>query len=53
METIKISVEVSVNLSENTQNFIKSLFGNAIAPSAPAAPAGLTKLAKTYNSNGK
>lgn len=39
METIKISVEVSVNLSENTQNFIKSLFGNAIAPSASAAPA--------------
>ena len=39
MENIKISVEVSVNLSENTQNFIKSLFGNAIAPSAPAAPA--------------
>lgn len=39
METIKISVEVSVNLSENTQNFIKSLFGNAIAPSAPATPA--------------
>ena len=39
METIKISVEVSVNLSENMQNFIKSLFGNAIAPSAPAAPA--------------
>ena len=38
METIKISVEVSVNLSENTQNFIKSLFGNAIAPSAPAKP---------------
>lgn len=38
METIKISVEVSVNLSENTQNFIKSLFGNAIVPSAPAAP---------------
>lgn len=26
METIKISVEVSVNLSESTQNFIKSLF---------------------------
>ena len=38
METIKISVNVSVNLSENTQNFIKSLF-NA-APAAPAAPAG-------------
>ena len=38
METIKISVEVSVNLSENTQKFLTSLFGNAIAPSAPAAP---------------
>lgn len=39
METIKISVEVSVNLSENTQKFLTSLFGNTIAPSAPAAPA--------------
>lgn len=49
MEAIKISVEVSVNLSENTQNFIKSLFGGAMvtattqaqkpAPAAPAAPA--------------
>lgn len=39
METIKISVEVSVNLSENTQKFLTSLFGNVIAPSAPAAPA--------------
>lgn len=39
METIKISVDVSVNLSENTQKFLTSLFGNAIAPSAPAAPA--------------
>lgn len=28
METIKISVEVSVNLSENTQNFIKLLFAS-------------------------
>lgn len=37
METIKISVGVSVSLSENTQNFLTSLFG--IAPSAPAAPA--------------
>ena len=37
METIKISVEVSVNLSENTQKFLTSLFGNAIAPSAPVA----------------
>ena len=49
MEAIKISVEVSVNLSENTQNFIKSLFGGAMvtattqaqkpASAAPAAPA--------------
>lgn len=41
MEAIKISVEVSVNLSENTQNFIKSLFGGAAVTqkSAPAAPA--------------
>lgn len=31
MEAIKISVEVSVNLSENTQNFIKSLFGGTVA----------------------
>jgi hypothetical protein len=48
MEAIKISVEVSVNLSENTQNFIKSLLGNAAtsvaapaqkpAPVAPAKP---------------
>ena len=39
METIKISVEVSVNLSDNTQKFLTSLFGNAIAPSAPAPSA--------------
>ena len=50
MEAIKISVEVNVNLSENTQSFIKSLFGGACqcagqkpaaapAPAAPAAPA--------------
>lgn len=49
MDAIKISVEVSVNLSENTQSFIKSLFGGAMvtattqvqkpAPAAPAAPA--------------
>ena len=49
MEAIKISVEVSVNLSENTQSFIKSLFGDACqcagqkpattpAPAAPAKP---------------
>ena len=48
MEAIKITVEVSVNLSENTQNFIKSLFDNVAtsaaqaqksASAAPAKPA--------------
>lgn len=50
MEAIKISVEVSVNLSENTQNFIKSLFttsqcesskpvASAPVASAPSKPA--------------
>lgn len=42
METIKISVEVSVNLSENTQNFIKSLFSNVpvaqVTPASKPAP---------------
>jgi hypothetical protein len=38
METIKISVAVSVNLSENTQNFIKSLFSGATTPVAPTKP---------------
>lgn len=39
MEAIKISVEVSVNLSENTQNFIKSLFGEAAIRASQAKPA--------------
>ena len=45
MEAIKISVEVSVNLSENTQNFIKSLFGGAAvtATTKKSAPAALAK----------
>lgn len=38
MEAIKISVEVSVNLSENTQNFIKSLFGKAAVTTTANAP---------------
>lgn len=40
MEAIKISVEVSVDLSKNTQDFIKSLFGqcqcNPVSEPAPA-----------------
>lgn len=56
METIKISVEVSVNLSENTQKFLTSLFaagvpsGAQVAASvskpAPAAPAQTQSAAK-------
>ena len=38
METIKISVEVSVNLSENTQNFIKSLFASVPTPAPASKP---------------
>ena len=48
MEAIKISVEVSVNLSENTQTFIKSLFGNATTtvaqkPAPQSAPAPVSQ----------
>ena len=38
MEAIKISVEVSVNMSENTQNFIKSLFGGAAISASQVKP---------------
>ena len=44
MESIKISVEVNVNLSENTQNFIKSLF--TATPTAPAAKKPTAPVAK-------
>lgn len=37
METIKISVEVNVNLSESTQNFIKSMFAAGIPSGAQVA----------------
>jgi hypothetical protein len=37
METIKISVEVSVNLSESTQQFIASLVGAALKPTCSCA----------------
>ncbi len=54
METIKISVEVSVNLSESTQSFIKSMFGVSFAaqhaqpaqPAKPVAPAQPAQPAK-------
>lgn len=39
MEAMKISVEVSVNFSESTQQFIKSLFGGACQCSNSVAPA--------------
>ena len=43
MEAIKISVEVSVNLSENTQNFIKSLFVAGLPSGAQVAAAVVQK----------
>lgn len=52
METIKISVEVSVNLSENTQNFIKSLFIGATAATTQVqkpAPAVSSNSASTQS----
>lgn len=40
METIKIAIDVNVNLSEATQTFVKNLFGgHCICNSVPAAPA--------------
>ena len=36
MEAIKISVEVSVNLSESTQQFIASIFSKSISALQPA-----------------
>ena len=37
METIKISIEVSVNLSENTQKFLTSLFAAGVLSGAQVA----------------
>lgn len=42
METIKISVEVSVNLSENTQMFLTSLFAAGV-PSGAQVAASVSK----------
>lgn len=56
MEAIKISVEVSVDLSKNTQDFIKSLFGqcqcqcnqvDAPAAKPTSAPTSTAEPAKT------
>lgn len=44
METVKISVEVSVNLSENTQKFLTSLFAIGV-PSGAQVAASVSKLA--------
>ena len=46
METIKISVEVSVNLSENTQKFLTSLFAAGV-PSGAQVAASVSKTAPT------
>lgn len=42
METIKISVEVSVNLSESTQKFLTSLFATGV-PSGAQVAASVSK----------
>lgn len=42
METIKISVEASVNLSENTQKFLTSLFAAGV-PSGAQVAASVSK----------
>lgn len=42
METVKISVEVSVNLSENTQKFLTSLFAIGV-PSGAQVAASVSK----------
>lgn len=42
MEAVKISVEVTVNLSEGTQNFIKSLFGGAMVTATTQKPTTTT-----------
>ena len=47
MEAFRISVEVSVNLSENTQNFIKSLLGGAVVAVSDSAPVEKPKVMTT------
>ena len=43
MDSIKISIDVNVHLSEKTENFISSLVSKLVsAPAAPAAPAAPT-----------
>lgn len=42
METVKISIEVSVNLSENTQKFLTSLFAAGV-PSGAQVAASVSK----------
>jgi len=42
MEAVKISVEVSVNLSENTQKFLTSLFATGV-PSGAQVAASVSK----------
>ena len=40
MDTIKIAIDVNVNLSEATQTFVKNLFGgHCVCNSVPVAPA--------------
>ena len=50
METVKISVEVSVNLSENTQKFLTSLFATGV-PSGAQVAASVSKPAPAALAN--
>lgn len=52
METVKISVEVSVNLSENTQKFLTSLFATGV-PSGAQVAASVSKPAPAASSASK
>ena len=44
METIKISVDVNVNLSESTQEFIKNLFSVGVKASEPVVKESATEV---------
>ena len=44
METVKISVDVNVNLSESTQEFIKNLFSVGVKASEPVVKESATEV---------
>ena len=44
METVKISVDINVNLSESTQEFIKNLFSVGVKASEPVVKESATEV---------